>query len=386
MKEFRPLLKSTEFTLGPKWYDNVETTHIDFYDSDEPFYEFNNFYNCDKLFMDLISWTTSEHAFDGNMFVGTPLMTYVSKLDTPRKAFEFARIPMVQRWIRPDWHSIKTQVMLNVLRHKFVQNPDLADILNRTGEKRIFEHTSNDKFWGDGGDRTGANKLGELLMKVRSELRISTPYLPNTLNHFPIPDKVDIPPDQTPTPSYPSSSNPDVNIGTVRQDKSTADLPTNQTHIASHLGSSDPMDMDTVILQKQLSNTQQDLRRTEELGVYPAFKNSDQIIGISTSGELSRYLETATLPAPENLVDISRQEKFRPDDVYSKFNLLMATDPDLYTENARAVTPVKEMKNDQTKILPVSETGNPESCTNLITVLGFMKYLNNISIRIWLEY
>ena len=77
-KEFRPLLKSTEFALGPKWYDDVETTHIDFYNSDEPFYEFTNFYKCVKLFIDPIYWTTSEHAFQGNKFVGTPLMTYVA--------------------------------------------------------------------------------------------------------------------------------------------------------------------------------------------------------------------------------------------------------------------------------------------------------------------
>ena len=115
--------------------------------------------------------------------------------------------------------------MLNVLRHKFVQNPDLADILNRTGEKRIYEHTSNDKFWGDGGDRTGANKLGELLMKVRSELHMSTPYLPNKLNHFLIPDKVDVPRNQNPTPSYPSSSKPvDVNTGTDSQFTSQVDI------------------------------------------------------------------------------------------------------------------------------------------------------------------
>jgi predicted NAD-dependent protein-ADP-ribosyltransferase YbiA (DUF1768 family) len=40
-----------------------------------------------------------------------------------------------------------------------------------TGDARIVEHTERDDFWGDGGDGSGANMLGRLLMELRDELR-----------------------------------------------------------------------------------------------------------------------------------------------------------------------------------------------------------------------
>ena len=35
------------------------------------------------------------------------------------------------------------------------------------------EHTTNDSYWGDGGNGSGQNKLGHLLMQVRDELRVA---------------------------------------------------------------------------------------------------------------------------------------------------------------------------------------------------------------------
>ncbi len=35
----------------------------------------------------------------------------------------------------------------------------------------IVEHTENDDYWGDGGNGSGKNMLGQVLMRIRSELR-----------------------------------------------------------------------------------------------------------------------------------------------------------------------------------------------------------------------
>ncbi|WP_275043177.1 NADAR domain-containing protein [Streptococcus parasanguinis] len=43
-----------------------------------------------------------------------------------------------------------------------------------TGDVIIIEHTQNDAYWADGGDGSGKNKLGLLLMKVRKELKNAT--------------------------------------------------------------------------------------------------------------------------------------------------------------------------------------------------------------------
>jgi predicted NAD-dependent protein-ADP-ribosyltransferase YbiA (DUF1768 family) len=39
-----------------------------------------------------------------------------------------------------------------------------------TADAKIVEHTTNDSYWGDGGDGSGRNMLGQVLMRVREEL------------------------------------------------------------------------------------------------------------------------------------------------------------------------------------------------------------------------
>lgn len=76
-----------------------------------------------------------------------------------------------QNPLRPDWEEIKDEVMLQVLRMKFSQNPEIAKELLATGDAILIKHTRNDDYWADGGDGSGKNKLGLLLMQVREELK-----------------------------------------------------------------------------------------------------------------------------------------------------------------------------------------------------------------------
>lgn len=61
--------------------------------------------------------------------------------------------------------------MIEGLRAKFHQHPDLAELLESSDAREIIEHTATDPYWGDGGDGSGQNRLGALLMTVRAELR-----------------------------------------------------------------------------------------------------------------------------------------------------------------------------------------------------------------------
>jgi len=54
---------------------------------------------------------------------------------------------------------------------KFTQHDDIRAILIETGDALLVEHTANDDYWGDGGDGSGKNMLGKILMSVREELR-----------------------------------------------------------------------------------------------------------------------------------------------------------------------------------------------------------------------
>jgi ribA/ribD-fused uncharacterized protein len=44
-------------------------------------------------------------------------------------------------------------------------------VLLGTGDAKLVEHTERDAYWGDGGDGSGQNRLGQILMQVRDELR-----------------------------------------------------------------------------------------------------------------------------------------------------------------------------------------------------------------------
>jgi N-glycosidase YbiA len=46
----------------------------------------------------------------------------------------------------------------------------LARRLLDTGDAVLVERTAHDAYWGDGGDGSGQNRLGALLMRLRDEL------------------------------------------------------------------------------------------------------------------------------------------------------------------------------------------------------------------------
>ena len=76
-----------------------------------------------------------------------------------------------QNPLRSDWEEVKDEVILQALRMKFSQNPEIAKGLLTTGDAILIEHTQNDAYWADGGDGSGKNRLGLLLMQVREELK-----------------------------------------------------------------------------------------------------------------------------------------------------------------------------------------------------------------------
>lgn len=118
-------------------------------------------------------WPTSEHFFQAQKFAGTPHEEEVRRAKKPRLAAEMGRDR--KRPLRRDWEAVKDGVMLEALRAKFSQHDDLRALLLATGDARLVEHTGNDAYWGDGGDGSGKNRLGQLLMRVREELSAAGP-------------------------------------------------------------------------------------------------------------------------------------------------------------------------------------------------------------------
>jgi ribA/ribD-fused uncharacterized protein len=141
---------------------------IEFYAVGDAYGEFSNFAPF-PIFVRGKRWPTSEHFFQAQKFAGTPHEEEVRRARKPRIAAEMGRDR--KRPLRRDWESIKDGVMLEALRAKFTQHADLGAQLVSTGDARLVEHTENDAYWGDGGDGSGKNRLGQLLMRVREELR-----------------------------------------------------------------------------------------------------------------------------------------------------------------------------------------------------------------------
>lgn len=69
------------------------------------------------------------------------------------------------------FERMKDNAMLKALRAKFSQYPKLGDELISTGNRQLIEHNMYDDYWDDGGNGSGSNVFGKLLMQVRKELQ-----------------------------------------------------------------------------------------------------------------------------------------------------------------------------------------------------------------------
>ncbi|WP_324760213.1 NADAR family protein [Sphingobacterium thalpophilum] len=141
---------------------------IYFYKNDEPFGFLSNF-SPHPILLDNEVWKTVEHYFQANKFLDNNVARKIKELDSPMKAASEGRNR--RNIIRSDWEEIKEQVMLKALLAKFLQHPKLRKQLLMTDNNILVEHTANDNYWADGGDGTGRNRLGKLLMQVRDELK-----------------------------------------------------------------------------------------------------------------------------------------------------------------------------------------------------------------------
>ena len=143
-------------------------TVINFYSTQSEFGCFSNF-SRHSVWLKGKSWPTSEHYFQAQKFVGTEHEEAVRKAKTPGITAQIGRDR--KRPLRRDWEKVKDSIMRDAVLAKFSQHADLKEILLSTADAKLVEHTFNDSYWGDGGDGSGQNKLGQILMSVREELR-----------------------------------------------------------------------------------------------------------------------------------------------------------------------------------------------------------------------
>ncbi len=141
---------------------------IHFYHLDEPFGCFSNFWRSPVL-LNGVLWPTTEHFFQAQKFAGSERAEEIRLAKSPMIAARMGRSRTHK--LRPDWEKVKDGIMREAVLAKFTQHAELRKLLLDTGDAKLVEHTENDSYWGDGGDGSGRNMLGQILMSVRQELR-----------------------------------------------------------------------------------------------------------------------------------------------------------------------------------------------------------------------
>lgn len=154
---------------GKKTYELIA-----FYGHKRQWGQFSNFYEAEIVVNDK-KYPTTEHYFQAGKYAGKD-DEYAETIRAASSGAESAALGRDKsKPIRGDWEAIKNEIMYRALVAKFTQHVDLRQVLLSTGDQLLVEHTKNDKCWGDGVDGDtigdGDNRLGQLLMRVRGEIR-----------------------------------------------------------------------------------------------------------------------------------------------------------------------------------------------------------------------
>lgn len=120
--------------------------------------------------LDDFYWPTVEHYFQAQKFPDFPNhQAKIARAKTPKQAKALGWERSVK--LRSDWEAVKDAVMKKALLKKFQTHSQICERLLATEAENLVENAPSDYYWGCGADGSGQNRLGALLMEVRSELR-----------------------------------------------------------------------------------------------------------------------------------------------------------------------------------------------------------------------
>ena len=134
-------------------------------------YNFLSNFWLTPIIFDGNTYPSIEHAFQAAKTTDKEARMAIRGLNSPGKAKRAG----MKVALRPDWESIKNDIMLNLIREKF-KNPELKQKLIDTKDETLIEGNNwGDSYWGmikENGQDIGQNMLGKMLMQVRKEITI----------------------------------------------------------------------------------------------------------------------------------------------------------------------------------------------------------------------
>jgi len=160
----------------------VESNIVFFFSKEPENKEFSSFYDT-TFKLDDVEYKSAEHALQAikaKTFGDEENFKKIVKAKSAQSAKSFGK--KVDKFDDKIWDEKKEDVMRQILRAKFSQNPDARKKLLDTADKTIANADPRDNYWGIGTSATttiaknpskwkGENKLGKLLMELREELR-----------------------------------------------------------------------------------------------------------------------------------------------------------------------------------------------------------------------
>ncbi|MBB4302860.1 hypothetical protein GGD81_001896 [Rhodobium orientis] len=153
--------------------DSEFRLRIEFYRANEkPYGAFSNLYRREVIF-EGTKYPTAEHAYQAGKAAKPAVREWILNAPTPALAAMAAH--GLYTWeVVPNWSQIKFDRMRAVLKAKFTQHNDLAQLLAATGDAQLVEvaRTNNavNRLWGEVNGK-GENMLGRMLMELRAEIR-----------------------------------------------------------------------------------------------------------------------------------------------------------------------------------------------------------------------
>ena len=133
---------------------------------------FSNFYHKEFMFH-TIRCKTAEHMFQAMKAINSLDFKLILNTKTPGQAKRMGR-ELIN--IKSDWENTKVDIMYDIVKCKFEQDPDALAVLLSTGNTPIIEgNTWGDRTWGavkNAEDKwEGKNYLGKILMILRRYFR-----------------------------------------------------------------------------------------------------------------------------------------------------------------------------------------------------------------------
>jgi len=128
----------------------------------------SNFCPSPFVFCD-VKYETVEHAFQALKATNQKDHDLVKNSKNPSEAKRYGR----NIKLRDDWEEVKDDIMYDLVKAKFLQNPGQAKMLTETGNAELVEGNT----WGDthfgvcSKTGVGENVLGKILMDVREDIK-----------------------------------------------------------------------------------------------------------------------------------------------------------------------------------------------------------------------